>query len=373
MTLVDMTQAGPFSFSAFVRPQPGDASRPYPSVRTLRPVGPLGDCIDRQAWLREMERAQAIGWFQPFNGNFAAADHGTPTKVAALRSLTTTLPPVICAELIRHNIPTAGRVAESQDLPLNPGSAGAPKNAVFKAMQPNALSVECNAGESFEASPSALDGCFADLVSAPDTKLLGTERHLGEGHGNGSDLAIGPPIAPDLKPGSFQGDGLCAEHLPYVPLVLDSFDASPFQKFAQSMLTLPVIAVVDMKDGNRQGSAGIGGTVNGLKNLPAAVSDRPATRVHAIWTEDGLNLWLGMNGSAPQVRDQASLIVGNLYQMLKEHQQRLNRVICNGSVLFDAKTSPAVQPRGFSAELERHAPDQKTFQSRSCLFQKETS
>lgn len=65
----------------------------------------------------------------------------------------------------------------------------------------------------------------------------------------------------------------------------------------------------------------------------------PATRLHSQWTVEGLSLWIGADGTAQQVQLQAFTIVGALHRSLKDQGLKLSRVVCNGSVVFDAQAS----------------------------------
>jgi len=64
-------------------------------------------------------------------------------------------------------------------------------------------------------------------------------------------------------------------------------------------------------------------------------------RMHAQWTEHGVQLWLGMDGSAQQIGAQAQAVVYSLQRLLRDQGQSLSRVVCNGQVVFDAASSRA--------------------------------
>ncbi|AYM96384.1 hypothetical protein EAG14_10240 [Acidovorax sp. 1608163] len=74
-------------------------------------------------------------------------------------------------------------------------------------------------------------------------------------------------------------------------------------------------------------------------SAPLQSERSPATRLHSQWTVEGLSLWIGADGTAQQVQLQASTIVGALHRSLKDQGLKLSRVVCNGSVVFDAQAS----------------------------------
>jgi hypothetical protein len=81
-------------------------------------------------------------------------------------------------------------------------------------------------------------------------------------------------------------------------------------------------------------------------------------RMHAQWTERGVQLWLGLDGSAQQVGAQAQAVVYSLHRLLRDQGQQLSRVVCNGQVVFDAATARAGAGRAlheFSDLFDRYA------------------
>jgi hypothetical protein len=81
-------------------------------------------------------------------------------------------------------------------------------------------------------------------------------------------------------------------------------------------------------------------------------------RMHAQWTERGVQLWLGLDGSAQQVGVQAQAVVYSLHRLLRDQGQQLSRVVCNGQVVFDAATARAGAGRAlheFSDLFDRYA------------------
>ncbi|WP_198971508.1 hypothetical protein [Xylophilus sp. ASV27] len=64
-----------------------------------------------------------------------------------------------------------------------------------------------------------------------------------------------------------------------------------------------------------------------------------SARLHAQLGPEGVELWLGLDGTAQQVAQQAALIVPQLCAALQLQGQRLNRVICNGQLVWDAADS----------------------------------
>ena len=66
-----------------------------------------------------------------------------------------------------------------------------------------------------------------------------------------------------------------------------------------------------------------------------------ATRLHTQWTSEGMELWIGMDGTARQVELQAQAIVSTLLRTFNSQGQRLSRVVCNGTVVFDGQDPEA--------------------------------
>ena len=95
-----------------------------------------------------------------------------------------------------------------------------------------------------------------------------------------------------------------------------------------------------------------------VRLLAAEKHQSPGPRVYAQWSATGVELWLGMDGTAAQVGFQAAALMASLERSLREQGQRLVRVVCNGQVVFDSERqslSSAAAPSGF-ADLAAAVP-----------------
>lgn len=66
-------------------------------------------------------------------------------------------------------------------------------------------------------------------------------------------------------------------------------------------------------------------------------SSPPGTRMHVLWEESGVALWLGMDGRSTEVASRVSVIVQALDRVLRAQGLRLSRVICNGTDVTDSE------------------------------------
>ncbi|HEV7318840.1 MAG TPA: hypothetical protein VGO04_09555 [Ensifer sp.] len=337
---------------------------------------PANKGAGRQAWLREMERAQTSGWFQPFqessladrgaNSNGTAGDSAMARPVAPMRS------PMAFARLPQQDAGTETAAFESADrqrelaqpdaAPSSPAPAsqamaetgGQGGEDSLQAASDSDAAHEFGIGQFDPAAPMTDKGSEA----TPQGVVLNT--HMGLSKGNGSQASDANSL---LRRQAVA---------PFMPAIAQAATAAT----ELSLLSAREIAKTDATAVSKSRTDDVDGPLSSANLAKAILSGHSSTRLHTAWTQEGLNLWLGMDGSAVQVSAQASMIVSTLQQTLRSHGQRLNRVVCNGSVVFDASI-PSVATNGdFFAELERHAsgwPSAQSSSSRSFLSQKETS
>ncbi|CAM3548408.1 hypothetical protein [Paracidovorax anthurii] len=369
MTMLDASRLGNFSMPA--RPQNSRETAGGPSADG----GGSGEpARARQAWLREMERAQLTGWFQPFSAG-AASDlvpplHGQGTVSADLRrwpgadasaherfagapsSVSTRL--ALRSESIARPEPRPSpfmevdRVGRASPMPSDPveaphqsespmGSGGVeqgpaptvPIHAVASLSDgryPNSIASEGGQHPSVPIAMPAEAGRSAAAVSW---------------HVPASQAAWLPTLDLALKPGT-------PIESPEVSGAEASFmrASSPAQAHDESADPVSRTAAGRIAGGLRDSSTGV----------------ETGTRVHAQWMDAGLNLWLGMDGTAQQVGLQAYAVVQSLQRTLREQGQRLSRVVCNGRVVFDAAQPSSTALRGgnpFEDVLARQAAGQR--------------
>ena len=77
-------------------------------------------------------------------------------------------------------------------------------------------------------------------------------------------------------------------------------------------------------------------------------------RVHLQWTADGVQLWLGMDGTSRQIETHLGILLPELERALSARGLRLARVTCNGQTVWTAAT-PADPPTRRSPFLSLNA------------------
>lgn len=371
MTPIDMSQTGLFATGTLAWPKAGSASTTLAPAGTDEQNYPTNKATGRQAWMREMERAQASGWFQPFNESPSAFGNGNgkPTEGTSSRALPTTRSPVAFAQLAQRDTRIDGASQDPFATQEVSYQAGASTNNAVGVPQPGAVS---SATEGANDTAQTIDA--QKLVQESEAEVQDVVALE-----SGSGTSLMPQGVLGFKAAALRGDGSCtadANGLLKRPSVAPFVPVSP--QAALLPVESPLPSLKDLASANAtappsQPTDDVDGPLNSSNLARAILSGQTSTRLHSAWTTEGLNLWLGMDGSAQQVSVQAAMIVSTLQQTLKSHGQRLNRVVCNGSVVFDAATSSTVTLRDFSSELERYASSSPSVEPRSFLSQKETS
>ncbi|MDX4957177.1 hypothetical protein [Delftia acidovorans] len=334
----------------------------------------------RQAWLREMERAQLAGWFQPFGtatGDIAqhnpktqarpvqAGAPGPAMPQAAQRQPQMSMPgqaqarPVATTDSGITRTASASGAAPALAEKPSPGLAAAGRSGMWESLSPRSghgLSM----GDS-SAAVAAYAAAGADAVAAS----------AGEGGAPGLAKAVSAAASQQASAASATAAAPAApEHAGI---------RAPIQMALQTAALLSAspsaaLALLAVRDAAAPATAG-----PGADRPPTRASQSPARpsaasgpaiarwqgapqaqgmRMHAQWTERGVQLWLGLDGSAQQVGVQAQAVVYSLHRLLRDQGQQLSRVVCNGQVVFDAVTARAGAGRAlheFSDLFDRYA------------------
>jgi hypothetical protein len=334
----------------------------------------------RQAWLREMERAQLAGWFQPFGtatGDIAqhnpktqarpvqAGAPGPATPQAAQRQPQMSMPgqaqarPVATTDSGITRTASASGAAPALAEKPSPGLAAAGRSGMWESLSPRSghgLSM----GDS-SAAVAAYAAAGADAVAAS----------AGEGGAPGLAKAVSAAASQQASAASATAAAPAApEHAGI---------RAPIQMALQTAALLSAspsaaLALLAVRDAAAPATA-----VPGADRPSTRASQSPARpsaasgpaiarwqgaaqaqgmRMHAQWTERGVQLWLGLDGSAQQVGVQAQAVVYSLHRLLRDQGQQLSRVVCNGQLVFDAATARAGAGRAlheFSDLFDRYA------------------
>ncbi|SFD93437.1 hypothetical protein [Paracidovorax konjaci] len=302
----------------------------------------------RQAWLREMERTQLAGWFQPFAQaeavpalNTHAGPRPEASRLSAAAPRAASAFPVAYRQLLqpqagpyeRHateGFPNAAAKATQQEL----GSGEtvrtkAPESAYSRTNAPHE-ETEAHPGQDHRTEAPHIHPAGAALEPQDGWAKGGKALHSAASkvdplaHSAGSEsrpvpAGVAPSAPPEITPPPM------ADH--------------PTAAFAAPFEAETVVAAPLRPDGGiprQQGAGSAAPASRGTARLAAPETQQaPGTRVHAQWSAAGVELWLGMDGAASQVGFQAAALVPSLQRSLREQGQRLVRVVCNGQVVFD--------------------------------------
>ncbi|ATH14051.1 hypothetical protein [Delftia acidovorans] len=325
-----------------------------------------------------MERAQLAGWFQPFGtatGDIAqhnpktqarpvqAGAPGPATPQAAQRQPQMSMPgqaqarPVAAADSGITRTASASGAAPALAEKASPGLAAAGRSGTWESLSPRSghgLSM----GDS-SAAVAAYAAAGADAASAGEGGAPGLAKAVSAAASQQASAASATAAAPAAP-----------EHAGIRP---------PIQMAVQTAALLSAspsaaLALLAVRDAAAPATA-----VPGADRPSTRASQSPASpsaasgpaiarwqgaaqaqgmRMHAQWTERGVQLWLGLDGSAQQVGVQAQAVVYSLHRLLRDQGQQLSRVVCNGQVVFDAATARAGAGRAlheFSDLFDRYA------------------
>jgi len=334
----------------------------------------------RQAWLREMERAQLAGWFQPFGtatGDIAqhnpktqarpvqAGAPGPAMPQAAQRQPQMSMPgqaqarPVATTDSGITRTASASGAAPALAEKASPGLAAAGRSGTWESLSPRSGHGLSMGDSSAAVAAYAAAGADAAAASA--------------GEGGAPGLAKAVPAAASQQASAASATAAAPAATEHAGI------RAPIQMAVQTAALLSAspsaaLALLAVRDAAAPATA-----VPGADRPSTRASQSPASpsaasgpaiarwqgaaqaqgmRMHAQWTERGVQLWLGLDGSAQQVGAQAQAVVYSLHRLLRDQGQQLSRVVCNGQVVFDAATAPAGAGRAlheFSDLFDRYA------------------
>ncbi|MDA8456962.1 hypothetical protein M4R22_19565 [Acidovorax sp. GBBC 3334] len=320
----------------------------------------------RQAWLREMERTQLAGWFQPFAQTEAVPapnTHAVPR--AAASRLSAAAPRAVSSFPVAHRQllqPRAG-LYERQTHEALP-------NAAAKAAQQEPGGGEALRGEALGSAHSRASGMRENVEASPgranrtavpnsshasaasDPQGFVKSRSEQDGWLKGSNVldSAASPSDPLAHSPASKSHPVPAGSVLLIPTGITSSPmaghptlvADAMAAFAASDDPDAAVAAPLRPDGGvprQQGAAFSASASRANARLPASEKQpAPGTRVHAQWSAAGVELWLGMDGTASQVGFQSAALVPSLQRSLREQGQRLMRVVCNGQVVFDCES-----------------------------------
>lgn len=346
----------------------------------------------REAWLREMERTQLAGWFQPFVpvesqalSNINALPRSPSSHISASTTRTIAALPVA----YRPPLQAPGRVQELQVnaghsetvVPKRPKGLGGEEiissvtsesdHAETASELPAAYRPPLQASAPVQEQqvnadhPEAADGTHAQGTGQKETASFATENSAGP-DGAMHRGGVGAYFSTDNDAGALHATHVQAISAPVrgaeqshptqaralgvamakAALPAGSIECPPAPKVATIGLAAPVNRhQTEAASAWPEGS----GLRKSLSQLPTLASrgnvrllsaeteQTPGTRVHAQWSATGVELWLGMDGPSSQVGFQAAALMVSLQRSLREQGQRLLRVVCNGKVVFDSE------------------------------------
>ena len=334
--------------------------------------------LRKQAWTREMERAQIANWFQPFAPVVARVHPGLAHT------------PVGTGSQTRDHVanPYGGEARTHDESPDRASEASALSAAAghgsWTSSSFNAVAMSGAGGDSTGHAPTAGLASLADgagqaspralamdhVAARTPTANTAAEFAASEGRPHGaftggsagglggaaeragqhpvgmSDRSAGtntersptqpqaqlPAVAARAVPASSLSiSQMSLEALSVTQLLASAFPVGVSSAVASAQPALPATPPV------RSSKALDASTQAGLwLPVSATQSQAAAPRVHSEWSEHGLQLWIGIDGTAEQIESQVAAILPQLERSLQAQGERLHRVICNGRVLLDA-------------------------------------
>ncbi len=338
----------------------------------------------RQAWLHEMERAQLSNWFQPFAASplatgpgmelsqrgaasrpagplsverrTASAAHSVHLSMSSTANAREVALPASASAPLRIAVPPES----AEDRAIGGSRSGASQRlADIETREAAAQSIGRESWNESESQPAAQEPMRSPGAvnrAAIQGEVLAVLSPPGEGMagavGGGSPVSqIAPqlPVNAEAKAANlFSGAPQITSLAPSIAAVTQTFSSWGNHQIAAEESTLfssetPVRgALSDMpRVGDAARQTVQPGAVSASQWVGSRTVQQAATRLHANWTLDGLALWIGMDGTAQQVNAQAAVVVNTLQRTLRSQGHRLSRVVCNGSVVYDAVTVPS--------------------------------
>lgn len=335
-------------------------SRPLAPVnRSMASRGGMADKLGeegakRQAWLREMERAQLAGWF--VSGGREASHHEFGGN-SSVRLEPQHSPAAFVSE---RGFPYAAASESVEPLGMRGDAPGSTvSGSASTSVDHQDPSTPLPQRDVIAETSDGVSARTRDYGEGwPEKGVVSVAQELPEERGNAATLLP----TPGFSRGSghaFAARSAAVQESPSLPV-----RQSVIPPEQPRLISLPALFRIEFS-GSPQ--------VDGKHNVRMAVREAEAlddvffprtgtqrstaTRLHTQWTSEGLNLWIGMDGTARQVELQAQAIAATLQRTLKSQGQRLSRVVCNGAVVFDDNLSELASRRltDFSSFLTQEA------------------
>jgi hypothetical protein len=305
----------------------------------------------QKAWFKEMELAQIREWFRGFDGTSASPSPRTPTSVITMAS---------AWHPARSVLPYGSHTADAAaDLQVLHGDTPSEKYEAKEA--PTSHSPQQGEQQSISAYPAGACSrtLTAPALSAQETPAPWTRSGIALASARRDDANFGesmPRYA--AHPSPTLAVPLAAQFGPAAPLVGEAVVPEDVKDVVLHVISgLETEASASAKKATSDNAHEISSASPPLLGT-ALINGESATRVHAQWTPEGLQLWLGMDGTAEQIENQAVALLQELQNALRGQGQRLARMVCNGRIVWDSELESGATPtpaKVFAQVLEQQA------------------
>lgn len=281
------------------------------------------------AWQHEMERVQFDNWFKPFDASAASTTNGNrPDQTASLPSHSSAAfpsPRLHLPAILKESELASDLDARSQSTIERTGShhsMGGTGDA-YVAQGDNSSAFESPVSSSFEVgnAPDLLNAFGA----ADRSKLNGALQSATTKHA--SNLPVAQLTIEQAPPRQVQIAVLSSARL--LSEVSNPADTGLLSK------TLPHEGAAEQLESSESVRRASAALAQGA-SVQAHTAASPV-RLHVQWQGQTANIWLGMDGSAKQVSSQSQIVVAELQRHFAATGQRVGRIVCNGSVVFDSQ------------------------------------
>jgi hypothetical protein len=263
---------------------------------------PKGDKHSRDAWQREMERAQVAHWFQgPIVGSTASAGIDRFFKAPQPGAV---LPPTL-GSVNEHG----GYVTSGTSIPPLENSPAAKAQGNRLSFSSNCeITASTDRRQSTAKLPSPWSELESEQLAHEDPPSSAAEMHL---------------FAAELEKISGLTLVLVPDHA--------ALTAAPVTPTVPKMLVT--------------GYAGRSRMVNPQDVTQTAdcshSSDDSATRLHAQWQDDNVTVWLGVNGDRQGIEQRVAILATSLRRCIAARGNRLVKLVCNGRTIYELDYSHA--------------------------------
>ncbi len=297
------------------------------------------------AWRHEMERAQFENWFKPFDPSSASMTDNRTTQTAnvpghssaALPSRRLHLPAILKESEFAPNLDpsTDGSIEETgQQLSMvGIGGANVTHGADSAGVPSSELELELGSFSGTPYSRSAVDGSNSAVPLQSSVAAHSSNAPLAQM----TSESISPrPAQIAMLPS--------ARVLSEVSIPLNTRLVSnpmPHEEAAKQ----------------HESSESVKNAYAELAQGALLAPDFAASpvRLHVQWQGQSVNIWLGMDGNVIQVSSQSQIVVAELRRHFAAVGQRIGRIVCNGSVVFDGQSNLSNRSDSlFAVQVDAH-------------------